>query len=265
MYKEEALHELLPMNLQFFAGESEGGSEFDQLDSLLSGAGQEEEQEAEEEVVEEETTEEESEEEEQPQQQQKQKPNKAEQQEFAFAQMRRQNAQLKQLLDKVAKATGVEYQNEQELYDKLNNTALEQLAQKQQIPVQLLQRLEMLEANNTAYQADQMRIRAMNGFQQLKDTYSLSDAELRNFAQELTEANKNPFLTNVDIINEYKLAHFDDIVQKKVEAATKAVLNRSNVAEQHSSKPNKSRGTGAQDDIKVDSVSALNSLLNGLK
>lgn len=192
-----------------------------------------------------------------------QTPNK---QEFAFAQMRAQNTQLFGLLAKVAQATGVEFKDNNELLAKLNDDALGKIAKTQNVPVELLKRMEMLESTGKLYEAQQLQGKALSGFQKVKDTYGLTDDELRNFAAELDTGGKNPFLTAVDLETEYRLAHFQDIVKKETQKAVEAALKKSNAADRHSSTPSNAQGkpdTG--NSAKITTVAGLDSLLNDMK
>lgn len=183
----------------------------------------------------------------------------------AFAQMRVQNAQLLSLLSKIAKATGIEYTDNNDLLAKLNDDSIAKLAAKQNVPVELLKRMEQLEQRDLASRQEKIQQAAFLGFQQVKDTYELSDDELRAFALELNAAGKNPFETPIDLVSEYKLTHFDDIVTKKANAAVQAALAKSSAADKHSSKPNSANGkpdSGKPD--KVSTVAGLNSILKNM-
>lgn len=187
-------------------------------------------------------------------------------QEYAFAQMRAQNTQLFGLLSKVAQATGIEFKDNNELLAKLSDDALGKLAKAQNVPVELLKRLEQLEQTDKVHQAEQLRNSALAGFNAVKDAYSLTDDELRGFAAELDAKGKNPFLTTVDLEAEYKLTHFQDIVKKETQRAVEEALKKSNAADKHGSTPNNAQGkpdTGAGE--KITTLSGLNSLLNDMK
>lgn len=198
---------------------------------------------------------------------QKDKPqNTNSKQEYAFAQMRTQNTQLFGLLAKVAQATGIEFKDNNELLAKLNDDALGKLAQKQNVPVELLKRMEQLENTGKLYEAEQLKNNALVGFQKVKDSYGLSDDELRNFARELDERGRNPFLTQVDLETEYRQTHFNDILARETKKAVEAALKKSNAADKHSSTPSNANGkpdSGAPD--KISTVAGLNSLLNDMK
>lgn len=181
----------------------------------------------------------------------------------AFAEMRVQNATYKNLLNKLAQATGLEFTDENDLVNKLNDNAIEQLAKKQNVSPELLRRMEMLEQNSAAYEQEKVHSAALLGFQKLKDTYSLSEDELRDFAGELDEAGKNPFVTPMDIIAEYKLTHFDDITQRMIDKAVQEALATSGVADNHSTTPNSATGKGATNEEKITTLQGLNSFLDG--
>lgn len=183
----------------------------------------------------------------------------------AFAQMRVQNTQLLGLLSKIAKATGIEYTDNNDLLAKLDDDSITKLAAKQNVPVELLKRMEQLEQRDLVSQQEKIQQAAFLGFQQVKDTYELSDDELRAFALELDAAGKNPFETPINLVTEYKLTHFDDIVTKKANAAVQAALAKSSAADKHSSKPNSANGkpdSGAPE--KVSTVAGLNSILKDM-
>lgn len=182
----------------------------------------------------------------------------------AFAQMRVENAQSKALLAKVAQAAGIEFTDEADLIAKLNSDALTKLAEKQHVPVELLTRMEQLELDSKAYAEEKLQVAALQGFQTLKDSYSLTDEELQGFAAELDENGKNPFQEPIDVISEYKLTHYDEIMQKKIDAAVQAALKTSNAADTHSSTPGNSKGKGGNGTEKVTTVQSLDKFLDNM-
>jgi LysM repeat protein len=187
-------------------------------------------------------------------------------QEYAFAQMRTQNTQLFGLLAKVAQAAGIEFKDNNELLNKLNDDALGKLAKAQNVPVELLKRMEQLENTGKLYEAEQMKNTAILGFQKVKDSYGLSDDELRSFAAELDTKGKNPFLTQVDLEAEYKLTHFQDIVKKETQKAVEEALKKSNAADKHSSTPSNAQGKpDSGQGEKITTVSGLNDILKDMK
>lgn len=183
----------------------------------------------------------------------------------AFAQMRIQNNRLLTLLSKIAKATGIEYTDNNDLLAKLDDDSITKLAAKQNVPVELLKRMEQLEQRDLIARQEKLQQAAFLGFQKVKDTYDLTEDELRAFALELDAAGKNPFEQPIDLVTEYKLTHFDDIVTKKANAAVQAALAKSSAADKHSSKPNSANGkpdSGKPD--KISTVAGLNSILKDM-
>ena len=181
----------------------------------------------------------------------------------AFGQMRIQIKEQAQLLTKMADAMGIEYTNQKDLMDKLNNNALEQLAQKQGVPKELLERLEQLEGIAAQSEEQRLRNKALAGFQELHDSFGLDDDGLQAFAAELDEADQNPFVKDLDVVQLYKTMHFDDIVQAKIDAAVAAALSKDAQVSQHASTPT-TGGTSESDadGEKVSTVAGLTAMLN---
>ena len=69
----------------------------------------------------------------------------------AFAEMRVQNKAMSDMLKKIADATGIQYTDQNDMLAKLNSDALTKLAEKQGVPVEILQRMETLERNSQLY------------------------------------------------------------------------------------------------------------------
>lgn len=186
-------------------------------------------------------------------------------QNFAFGQMRTQITELTNLLGKIANANGIEYTNNKDLLEKLNDDAIGKMAQKQNVPVELLREVEALRQDSQAFKAQQLRDAAALGFQNLVNTYGLTQQQLQDFAVELDARGKNPFTQNVDLMSEYKVMHFDEIVASKVEKAVQEALAKSGAADQHSSTPGNKQGSNGGSEEKISTVAGLTSLLDELK
>lgn len=188
-------------------------------------------------------------------------------QNYMFQQMRLQNQQLNQLLGKLAQANGIEYANPKELIDKLNDNAIEALSKRQNVPVELLREVESLRADSEAFKAMQYQNNAAAGFQSLVNTYGLDQKALETFAIELDQAGVNPFTSNVDIMNEYKVRHFDEIMQANIDKAVAAALARSTNADTHSTTPATTSTPAADpagDGDKITTLEGLTKLLGSL-
>lgn len=184
---------------------------------------------------------------------------------FAFAKMRTEINQLTALLGKVAKANGVDYTDSKDLVAKLSDDAIQKMAQKQNVPVELLREVEMLRQDSEQFKAQQRRDAAAIGFQNVMDTYGLTQEELKAFAVELDEQGKNPFEQPIDLMEEYKLLHYDDILNAAVKKAVEEALKKDSAANQSSSTPGQQQGGNGGSGEKITTVAGLTALLNEAK
>ena len=185
---------------------------------------------------------------------------------FAFGQLRQENNELAGILGKIAQANGIQYTNTRDLMGKLNDDAISKLAQKQNVPVELLKEMDALRAGQQQWQQSQREQVAYAGFQTLMTQYGLTQEDLKAFAVELDGAGKNPFVQNINVVDEYRLRHFDDIVAKRVDTAVKEALAKSSAADDHSSTPGSQQGAGSGDGgQKITTLEGLNNLLKGFE
>lgn len=184
---------------------------------------------------------------------------------FAFGKMRTEINQLTELLGKVAKANGVDYTDSKDLVAKLNDDAIQKMAQKQNVPVELLQEIETLRRDSEQFKAQQRRDAAAIGFQKVMDTYGLTQDQLKDFAVELDQQGKNPFEQNIDLMAEYKILHYDDILKAEVQKAVEEALKKDSAANQSSSTPSQQQGGSGGEQQKITTVAGLTALLNDVK
>lgn len=179
----------------------------------------------------------------------------------AFAEMRVQNKAMADMLKKIADATGIQYTDQNDMLAKLNSDALTKLAEKQGVPVEILQRMETLERNSQLYLQQQTEARLRVGFANIKQEYNLSDDEMMAFAKQLDDDNVD--LSKVDLKAEYQNRNFEAIVQKRIDAAVAAALSKDQQAQAQSTQPT-AQGAAQQATTKpeqINSVAALRSWL----
>jgi hypothetical protein len=170
------------------------------------------------------------------------------------------------MVGKIAKAVGIEYKDDNDLFTKLNDYSIQNLAKQQNVPAELLQRMELLEHNNQLYEQEQRKQQVLVGFQTLKNTYNLSDDQLASFVYELNDAGKNPLLVNINLDEAYKTMHFDEILASRVQKEVQAALAKSSVADTHSTTPNNKSGRGNEGSTaKINTISALDDMLKDVK
>lgn len=179
----------------------------------------------------------------------------------AFAEMRVQNKAMSDMLKKIADATGIQYTDQNDMLAKLNSDALTKLAEKQGVPVEILQRMETLERNSQLYLQQQNESRLRAGFVNLKQDYGLSDEEMMNFAKQLDDDKVD--LSKVDLVAEYRNRNFEAIVQKRIDAAVAAALSKDQQAQAQSTQPN-AQGAAQQAAAKAEQITTVAGLRSWL-
>lgn len=177
----------------------------------------------------------------------------------AFAQMRVQNKQMQDMLKGIGELLGVQDTSNPELLtNALNQKILAAQAQKQGISPELLQEIQNLKNQNLVNQQENIRRTAYLGFQQLKDNFQLDDKGLQAFADELVADGVNPFEQPVNLLSEYRVRKFDQLMAAAEERGAQAERERSANASKHGSTPNNKQGKGDTDTEKITTVSGLN-------
>ena len=179
----------------------------------------------------------------------------------AFAEMRVQNKAMSDMLKKIADATGIQYTDQNDMLAKLNSDALTKLAEKQGLPVEILQRMETLERNSQLYLQQQNESRLRAGFVNLKQDYGLSDEEMMNFAKQLDDDKVD--LSKVDLVAEYRNRNFEAIVQKRIDAAVAAALSKDQQAQAQSTQPT-AQGAAQQAGAKTEQITTVAGLRSWL-
>ena len=178
----------------------------------------------------------------------------------AFAQMRTQNKMMSDMLAKIAKANGIQYNNQDELMAKLNDDSVTKLAAAQGVPKELLLRMEGLERDAAAYRAQQNQSRLVGQMQNIMQKYGASAEELQSFAATLDKERVD--VNTVDVEREYFFRNQDAIMQKRINAAVEAALRGDAEASAHASTPAAPGATsGSNTGTKVNTVADLRSFL----
>lgn len=195
------------------------------------------------------------------QRQQQGQPDKAH---LAFVQMRTQNKMMMDAMKTFAKNNGIEFTDEADLMAKVQDQDLAKRAEKANLSKEVLERMERLEKRDQEFTKEQLKTKALIGFQKLKDSYQLTPAELQEFGDALHEAGNNPFENDIELEKEYRNMYFDKIVQKRIDAAVEEALKRDSAARTNGSTPSTKRGVGSHTGKEVNTVGDLNALLDSL-
>lgn len=179
----------------------------------------------------------------------------------AFAQLRTENKQYSQVLQRLAKIIGLQdVTDPTQLPDAVENRLREYEAKQMNVPVDLLQKLEAAERAREQQSMAALAQQADLAFERVKETFNLKDAELVKFAQQLNDAGKNPYVSPMDLIAEYKLLNYDALIKQEREKAIQEANSTKEKAAAHSTTPNKaaspggSKGSGGIPGTDLDSI-----------
>lgn len=182
----------------------------------------------------------------------------------AFAQMRMQSNRQQAVLRQIADTLGVQNtDNPDDVLNALQTLATKAQAQKQGIPEEVLNRLQTLEAERAENRRRNNLIAAGQGFQQLKNQHKLTDEALQSFADELIADGINPYENPVNLIQEYRNRHFDELIEAAIQRGVQQEIARATKAGTQSSTPSKVQGgTSTPPDERINSVADLTRFLN---
>lgn len=180
----------------------------------------------------------------------------------AFAKMRIENRGLMQLLGKLATASGIEFKDSKDLVSKLNDDALEKIANRSNVPVELLREMEALKNDSMMLKQQQAQTRLENGFRTLINDYKLDEEGLRGLCVELDNAGVDINDGSFDLVNYYKATHMDDIIEMRVQEAVAKALGKRDTADNHSTTPIPRRGGGNSGGDKINTQAGLEQFLS---
>ena len=143
--------------------------------------------------------------------------------------LQQQLEQMQNVLHKMAQASNIQYTDDSDLLNKFNDGAIEGLAKQQGVPAELLKRMEMLEAHNAQYEAQQLQNKLTNDFKNLQAKYNLDNAAMQNFVGQIGGLDPK----TVDIEKEYISRNLDSIIAARVQAGIQAALTKDAQVTEH--------------------------------
>lgn len=163
----------------------------------------------------------------------------------AFAELRVKTQKYEKILKSLGNLLGAQDVNDPDaILNLVQEKVLQAQAKQQNIPVELLQKLDLLEAESQARQKDALMQQALIGFQNVKNQFGLDDKGLDAFAEELAQKGINPFAQQIDLVKVYRDFHFEDIIAKEVQKAVEAERQRALKAATESTTPGSTTGVG---------------------
>lgn len=161
----------------------------------------------------------------------------------AFAELRVKTQKYEKILKSLGNLLGAQDVNDPDaILNLVQEKVLQAQAKQQNIPVELLQKLDLLEAESQARQKDALMQQALIGFQNVKNQFGLDDKGLDAFAEELAQKGINPFAQQIDLVKVYRDFHFEDIIAKEVQKAVEAERQRALKAAKESTTPGSATG-----------------------
>lgn len=176
----------------------------------------------------------------------------------AFAEMRIRTQQYEKTLKSLGELLGAQdTSNPENLLNLVQERIVQAQAKQQNIPVEILQKLNMLESEAQRNQQQAIQQQALVGFQTVKNQFGLDDAGLDKFAEELASQGINPFAQPVDLIKTYRDIHWQDIMQKEIQKAVEVERQRALKAATQSTTPSSTTGGAATPPSQINSASEL--------
>lgn len=163
----------------------------------------------------------------------------------AFAELRVKTQKYEKILKSLGNLLGAQDVNDPDaILNLVQEKVLQAQAKQQNIPVELLQKLDLLEAESQERQKHALMQQALIGFQNVKNQFGLDDKGLDAFAEELAQKGINPFAQQIDLVKVYRDFHFEDIIAKEVQKAVEAERQRALKAAKESTTPGSATGVG---------------------
>lgn len=208
---------------------------------------------------EEESEEEESEEEpESPEDKRKAKQN------YAFAQQRQQIKAHEAFMKQLGSLIGMADSKPEEIQKKVQEVLLEKQSKEQNVPVELLRRIESAEAIIRENQEIKLQNEVQNSFADLVEEHSLEPEQVEEFTQWLIDNDKNPMEhPEVDIKAEYLKLHYEDLVKAAVEEALNKEQERQDKVKNKSASPTPGGG-GEPGESEIKTVQDLDKLFGSM-
>ena len=195
------------------------------------------------------------------------KPEKDKQQakqNYAFAQQRQQIKAQETFIRNLGKLIGMDGAKPEEIQNKVQEVLLQKQSQEQNVPVEILQRLQNAEAIIQENQLIKRQNEVQSTLANLIEKHSLSQEDVDAFTQHLISEGKNPLDNpNIDLDAEYLKLHYNDMVQKAVSDALNKEKERKTKVKDKGTEPVPGGG-GEPEDKKINSVKDLDTFFGSM-
>ena len=185
-------------------------------------------------------------------------------QNYAFAQQRQQIKYYEASIKQLGTLMGMENAKPEEIQQRLQEVLLEKQSKEQNVPVELLQRLERAEAVVRENQEIKLQAQLQSSIADLVEKHNLDPESLEEFTQYLIDNDKNPMEhPEIDLDAEYLKLHYEDMIQAAVQEALDKEKTRKDKVKDKSATP-VSGGGDNPDEAKINSVADLDKLFGSM-
>lgn len=178
------------------------------------------------------------------------KPNlQTEEQNKAFAEMRRQLESEKRYADVIRKIAEKNGTDPDKLLEQYQDQELESQAEEQKTPVDVLKRLQALENENAQMREQSTAEKFNSQVEKTKAEYSLGDNDIKEVFKYYQE---NNLTASTPFDQVYRLANFDTLMEKKVKEARQSELSEKKKRQETTAIPNTDSASPQTGDLTDD-------------
>jgi len=159
----------------------------------------------------------------------------------AFAAMRKQNKQLQETLDNIARGLGIDPKDDGAL-EKLAEAAYNGIAKREGKTKEEVIADSQAQRELEAYRKRDITQHTTRQFEKIKNELGADKNRLNDFANKLVSEGYNLLGQKEDWVGMYKNMYFDELVEERVNKAVEEALKRDEAANNKSGKSNKKRG-----------------------
>ena len=195
-----------------------------------------------------------------------QEQNQATRSAAAFARLRTENANKQKLIKDMAQALGIAANNldDNQLIEQAKNKIIELQSKERGIPEDFLKEFnELKEQQRISMEANKRTVIAQD-LADIKSRFNVSDKDMRTFVDNLIRDGSNPFVKDVNLRYEYINRNFETIIEQAVERGRLEEQQRAAKVAQSASSPNGKTGNNASSSKPINSIQALNEILDTL-
>lgn len=181
----------------------------------------------------------------------------------AFAELRVKNKEYNKAVVQIAKLAGVPIENPTEALKWLTTELTRIQSQGGKINDATLKEIGKAQEIVTEQAKAEIASAARTGFDTLAKSHGLDDKALLAFAAQLEAKGINPFSQKgVDVIGQYRLMNYDDLIAQAVERGKQEEIARRTKAQTHSTTPQPKVGGATDAGESLNTVDALSKFLN---